>query len=989
MSFRFSPRRRVALLALAAGLPLTAAHAQQRAAAITPWADDAAARFAATSGEYASWLHHYRAVSLDLAALRPVLASAPLAGTAAARGTGAAVLAVPLPDGTTGRFRLVEAPVMAPALAARYPQIKTYAGVGLDDPTASIRCDLTPLGFHAQILSRTMGTIYIDPVSIADPAHYLSFYRHDMNRAARSERQACGFVSPVADPAFAAPADQAVPTGSAAAAQRPQIAVGGTLRSYRLALAATREYVVARGGTRVSALASMTTSVNRVTGVYEKELAVQLILVLNTDTLIATSTSTYSNNNGGAMLSQNQRRVDLLIGSANYDIGHVFSTGGGGVAYLGCVCQNGQKASGVTGLGNPTGDAFDIDYVAHEMGHQYGGNHPFNSESGACGGGNRNPSTSWEPGSGSTIMAYAGICGSDDLQRNSDAYFHSGNFQEMQNEINSTSCFTSQPTGNTPPTVVVPASGKVLPKSTPFRLTAVGTDADGDTLTYSWEDMDNGGSTGRAPSNANNQVNNQRDPLFRSFTATPNPTRYFPQLTRLLNNATPVKGEALPTVNRTLKFRCTVRDEHVSSSLGFIVGGVNYSPLVTMTVTNTAGPFVVQEPNGPSGPAWYVDSPTTVTWDVANTTAAPVSCTNVDILLSSDGGLTYPDTLAANVPNSGSAAFTVPTTIVPTNTARVMVHARDNYFFDISNANFTIQAPQAPDFALSVNPATLTVCLGAPAALTVDVASISGYTTPVDLTVDGTPAGATATFSQTTVTPGTAGAALTVTTTAATLPGTYTLTITAAAGANVKTTTVMLTVAPLVVAATGLNGPANGALAQPLMPVFTWTSAPAAATYTFELSADTAFTAPLVLTVPNLTDTTYALTGVALSPLTTYYWRVRGENGCGAGPSSVVFSFTTADPTGLAPDALGDQLTVAPNPSSDGAFVVRLTNAPAGRGVLTVLDALGRTVRTAPLVIGAAPLTHSLDLHAQTEGVYVLRLTLPDGRTAVRRLLKL
>jgi subtilisin-like proprotein convertase family protein len=887
--------RRAALLSLTIGLPLATQAQSARPAPATPWADDAAARLTATGSEYASWLHNYRPVTLDLASLRPVLAAAPMEGSAAAaRGTAASVLALPLPDGTTGRFRLVEAPVMAPSLAAQYPQIKTYAGVGLDDPTASIRCDLTPLGFHAQILSERMGTIYIDPVSINDHLHYLSFFRRDMNRAARGGHETCGFVPPVNDPALQArqatiEADANLPT-----AQRSVQAVGTTLRTYRLALAANREYVMARGGTTTSALASMNTSVNRVVGVYEKELAVRLVLVPNTNLLITTTANAYTNNNGGTMLGQNQTRVDQIIGSANYDIGHVFSTGGGGIAGLGVVCQNGQKARGVTGSPSPTGDAFDIDYVAHEMGHQFGGNHPFNAETGACGGGNRNPLTSWEPGSGSTIMAYAGICGNaDNVQNNSDAYFHTGNFQEIQAEINTTSCFVTAATGNTAPTVTGPVSGRTIPKGTPFRLTAVGQDADGDALTYNWEEMDRGGNTGTSVLTATNQRANQTDPLFRSFTATSSPTRYFPQLAKIIANATPVKGEAYPQVARQLKFRCTVRDQHASAALGFIVGGVDYTPTISLTVASTAGPFVVQAPDGPGGPQWYVGSPATVTWAVANTNMAPVSCSNVDLLLSRDNGLTYTDTLAANVPNSGAATFTVPSSILPTTQARVMVHARDNYFFDISNASFSILAPLTPDYALNVAPATRTACPGVDAVYTVDVASLAGFVDPVALTVSGAPAGVTATFAQTTVTPGTAAVALTVTATTAVTPGSYPLTVTATTGANVKTQNITLVVSPQVTAASTLVGPADAATAQPLAPTFTWTAVQDATTYTFELSNNAQFTGTLLASVPGLTTTTYALTGVTLAANTPYYWRVRAENGCGAGPNSTAFSFTT------------------------------------------------------------------------------------------------
>ncbi len=1230
MSFCFPSWRRAALLVVAAGLPLAAARAQQRPAPPTPWADDAAARLATTGSQYASWLHHYRPVTLDLAALRPVLAAAPLEGSAAAaRGVATAVVAIPLPDGTTGRFRLVEAPVMEPALAAQFPQIKTYAGVGLDDPTASIRCDLTPLGFHAQILSVRTGTIYVDPVSPTDPTHYLSFYRYYMNRPARAQREGCGFVPPTDDEHplddMARPADHAYGGISTDAHRRVTISAGNTLRTYRLALAANREYVLARGGTVTSALASMTTTMNRVNGVFEKELAVRLMMIANTNLLITTVAGTYANMNVSQMLGQNQTRCDQIIGAANYDIGHVFGTGNGGVAILGCVCQNGQKARGVTGSSSPTGDAFDIDYVAHEMGHQFGGRHPFNGSSGSCAGGNRSAATSWEPGSGSTIMAYAGICSPQDLQGNSDDYFHSGNFQEIQTEIGTTSCFTTTPTGNTAPEVTAPSSGKTIPRSTPFRLIAVGTDADGDPLTYNWEDMDTGGAQGAAPSNATNQTANQRDPLFRSFNATTSPIRYFPQLNKIINGTTPVVGEALPTVNRTLKFRCTVRDEHVATGLGFVVGGVNYSPTLTMTVTNQAGPFVVLTPSSPGSAPWFVGSPATVTWDVANTTAAPVSCANVDIILSRDGGLSYTDTLAANVPNSGSATFNVPVSVVPTTRARVMVHARNNFFFDISNANFAVNAPQAPDYALSVSPTTRSACDGAPAVFTLDIASLAGYTTPVDLTLSALPVGVTAAFAQTTVVPGAAPTTLSLTPSGA-AAGTYPLTLTATSGTNVKTATITLTVLPSVTTATTLTGPADAATAQSLAPVFTWAALPAAATYTFELSNNAAFAGPLLLAMPNLTGTTYTLAGFPLTSATTYYWRVRGENGCGAGPDATAFSFTTAtvgcalaaapnlprpissaaivesllpitacgtvqdiniknlrityantadleiylvSPTGLsalvalnlcpnganlnlnfddqaagaytaipcpatgggtfqsfgglarfngtpatgiwklriidgtsarsgslvswtldictsevapaaptalraptyndnsvelawtdnacnetqqliersiggnttylplatvaadattyldgttapstqycyrvrattgsqqsafAPevcvttsalgltaDALGDHLTVAPNPSS-GEFALTLTGAPLGRTYLTVFDALGRTVRTAALTGTGAALNHTLDLRAQAEGVYLLRVTLPDGRTGVRRLVKM
>jgi len=668
---------------LLAGLGLSAqAQVQQRASNL--FQEDAAAVSAARSSAYAGAFVHARPLTLNTSAMQATLAAAPLEG----RG-GAVLVALPLPDGSVGRFAVVEAPVMEPGLAAQFPEIKTYAGTGLDDAGATVRLDLTPGGFHAQILSPTAGTIYIDPVTRTDTHHYLSFFRHDMNRAAAGEVPMCGFRPTAAQAAATAQRQAAAP---AILAQR---ATGATLRTYRLAVAATGEYTAFHGGTVARAQAAIVTTVNRVVGVYEKELAVRLVLVTNNSSLVYTNANTdpYTNEDPDALLTENQSNVNNIIGSANYDIGHVFSTGGGGYAGLGVVCDAAAKAQGETGSDSPVGDAFDIDYVAHEMGHQFGADHTFNGSGGSCQG-NRNTSTAFEPGGGTTIMAYAGICGTaNDLQNNSDAYFHVGSYVEIQAYLATTSCGTTAATGNTAPVVSGPASGKTIPMSTPFKLTATGSDADNDPLTYCWEQYD----TGAAGSPTAAQVAGRTVPLFRSFTPVASPTRYFPRLSNLVANTTNI-GERLPTVARTMKFRVTARDQHVGT-VGTI-GGVNYSADVNLTVVSTAGPFAVTAPN--TALTWIAGATQTVTWAVANTNVAPVSCANVNLLLSTDGGLTYPTVLLANTPNDGTQAITVPT-IANTTTARVMVEAADNYFFDISNANFTIIAPVVPVIT-SLNP---------------------------------------------------------------------------------------------------------------------------------------------------------------------------------------------------------------------------------------------------------------------------------------------
>ncbi len=687
----FLPARLLPLFGLAATCSAGAVQAQTAGRPLPAvWREEAAARAAAAPSLLGQRLTAYRALTLDAPALRAALAAAPVEGTANAR-SRAVTLTLPLPDGTTGSFRVVEAPIMEAGLAAQYPTIKTYAGIGLDDPTATLRADVTPLGFHAQILSRRTSAVYIDPVSLTDQAHYIAYDKRHLDPARRVAQGACGYVpegpNPLSGTGLTANTPLPTPGG---AAQRAAATSGATLRTYRLCVAATGEYTAFFGGTVPLAQAAIVTSVNRVTGVYEKEVAIRMILIANNSSVVYTNggTDPYTNNNGSTMLGQNQTNLTSVIGAANYDIGHVFSTGGGGVASLGSVCVATRKAQGVTGSGSPVNDAFDIDYVAHEVGHQFGGNHTFNSVTSSCGGGNRNASTAYEPGSGITIMAYAGICGADNIASNSIPFFHG----VSQNEITAFSttgagngCAVQAASGNTPPTVSAPAN-RSIPRSTPFTLTATGSDADGDALTYIWEEFDQTATGGAVVTTATTQTANVAVPLFRNFAPAASPTRYFPRLTDLVNN-TFVFGEALPTVARTMNFRCTARDQHMSN-LGMVVGGVNATPSVTLTVVGTAGPFAVTAPN--TAVTYAGNSTQTVTWSVNSTDVAPISCATVNIRLSTDGGLTYPTTILAGTANDGTQAVTIPNTA--TTQARIMVEAVGNYFFDISNANFTITA---------------------------------------------------------------------------------------------------------------------------------------------------------------------------------------------------------------------------------------------------------------------------------------------------------
>ena len=807
---------RPALLAVLGALLALGAQAQ----ATNFFADDAAARNAAGPSALAKALRASRPLTLDVTGLRGALATAPLESR-----TGAAplLLTLPLPDGTNAHFTVREAPVMAPTLAAQFPDIKTYAGVGVDDPTASVRLDLTARGFHAQVLSSTTGDFYIDPIvpGTMPPTQYLSFWKRDMpGRQFECGTQAAGKAH------------------SKAKSQTAQRSIAATLRTYRLALAATGEYTAFYGGTVPLALAAMVTTVNRVVGVYEKELDVRMILVANTSQLIYTDPNTdpYTNSDPNALLTQNQANVDLLIGNANYDIGHVFSTGGGGLAGLGVVCETGQKAQGETGSSAPVGDAFDIDFVAHEMGHEFGANHTFNGNGTNCAD-NRNPGTAYEPGSGTTIMGYAGVCNTaNNVQNNSDAYFHVVSYEEIQDYLATTTCGVSSGTGNNAPSVaVLPASGKVLPISTPFKLTAGAYDSDADAITYCWEQYD----LGAVGSPTSAQTANNNIPLFRSFTPTASPMRYFPRLADIIGN-TVTKGERLPTVTRTLTFRVTVRDQH-NGAQG-VVGGVNSSQAVTMTTTSAAGPFLVTAPN--TTLTWAGGSSQTVTWDVAGTTANNVNCALVNIRLSIDGGLTYPTLLLAATPNDGTEAITVPS--INTATARVMVEAADNYFFDISNANFAIS--------------TATVCA---APTNVTVGNISATTATVSFT-----AGPNATSYVVTTTPATTSqtvSASPVTLTGLTAGTTYVVNVASTCAGSTSSNAVTATFSTT-------PPPACNEVIGVTFSNVTSTSATVSFTATTTATSYTITTSPAT-TTQTVTGTTATLTGLTVGTVYTVFVR--------------------------------------------------------------------------------------------------------------------
>lgn len=575
------------------------------------------------------------------------------------------IIHIPMPDGSFAGFAVVESPIMEPELAASYPQIKNYKAYGVDEPGASGRLTFNSKGFGG-MLHTAQGRIFIDPdESTGQRNRYVMRNRPDAGIDNRFQCDAYSLEDNNRERvAFSAGSSNRVP---------------GNYLSYRLAVATTLEYYTFAGGTNLLTTQAINTAVNRVNEIYERDLGIRLILIGNNDLLYETVDSGLDNSSGLALLGQVQAWIDgnLPGGVADYDIGHIFSTGGGGIAALGAVCDDARKAQGVTGLPMPIGDPFYIDFVAHEIGHQFGADHSFNGTTFLCGG-NRWMPTAFEPGSGSTIMAYAGICGLENLQNNSDATFHAGSISQINTFTASVACNGLVANGNADPTIMQ-FLDRSIPVNTPFMLnnTTAADLVDGDPLTYQWDQMD----SGTATDSSNFGTDLGDNALFRSYEPRMVSFRNFPALGTQLINACD-DAEVLPTSARDLDFRLTVRD----GNSGQVTDDVR------ITVTTGSGPFRVTSHTVP-GEILPSAGPVTVNWDPANTAAAPVNCANVDIdLLTFNAGRTsysvQPMQNPGPYPNDGEQLVTLPD--VSNDISRIRVKCNDNIFYDISDANLKI-----------------------------------------------------------------------------------------------------------------------------------------------------------------------------------------------------------------------------------------------------------------------------------------------------------
>ncbi|HOY06625.1 MAG TPA: M12 family metallo-peptidase [Saprospiraceae bacterium] len=618
----------------------------------------------------------YALMRIDEAGLRQYVATAPMEFEDDGPGMP---LEIPLPNGQTEVFLIHESPILAPAIAAEHPDIKTYTGHGSKHAERVIRFSLTCNGFGGIILNVNGDAVYFESYERGS-GMYLCYNVGDVRTPDRAPIYRCGVDSPH-------DLSGRMPGGMSADYRNN---TGATLRTYDLAIAADAEFTLHPqygNGNVNTAYAYIVNFVNNMAAVYRVEMCVSFTLVTGTN-LVYTDVvnDPYNNANQGTMLSQNQTNLDNVVGSANYDVGHVFGYiggSGGGVASLESVCYSVEKGRGVSSMCdlNSYPQVYNDQLVYHEIGHQFGMNHSYNSSIPVCT--TRNPGTSVEPGSGATIMSYGFTCGSDDYESTYGPIlqFHTVNYEEAYTYFTNTSpgwggsCPTNTSTGNSLPSISMP-SAITIPNQTPFSLTGSATDPNGsDALTFCWE----GTNVGTVTPNAGTLNNTAQPPFFRSYSPESSGERIYPRLEKILDQTYQGIGDKLPSVGVTTTHRLTVRDNRET-------GGATVNSSVSITVSGSIGPFYVNNLNNSYTP----NSSATITWNVGGTTGAPVSCNNIDILFSSDGGYTFPITLAANTPNNGTRSVIMPN--LNTTTARVMIRAVNNIFFDISN-EFEVQGP--------------------------------------------------------------------------------------------------------------------------------------------------------------------------------------------------------------------------------------------------------------------------------------------------------
>ena len=822
----------------------------------------------------------YQVFSLDLDKLKAQLDGVPSRNNI----SSSSMAEIYFPDNNGGmeRFQVSETSTLAPEIALKYPNIKTYIGFSLDNPGTRIRFSITPQGLKTMSTYPNKPTLFTVPLNKGNVSQYITYDRNV--RIDSKEDFEC------------LTENEYVPIKEITSFNRD--ANDQILRTLRIAISTTGEYTNfwddgdnTNGDAQEDALAALVSTLNRTNEVFEVDMAVTFQLVSGTEIIYPTaSTDPYSSSSPNGQL---QSTLTSEVGESNYDIGHLFDYGSnnGNAGCIGCVCVDGQKGSGFSSHqftdndGGPyMDDFFDIDYVPHEIGHQMGGNHTFSMSSEGTG-------VNYEPGSGTTIMGYAGITGADDVQDHSDPYFHYGTINQVLNNLENKTCWTSTVITNNPP-VANAGSDYTIPQGTAFKLVGSATDLDErDVLTYSWEQVDDGITTRSTfgPTKTSGAV-------WRSRPPSTNPTRYMPVKSRVLSGELTetnpgvtvdnTSWETVSTVARSLDFALTVRDRSETNGTGqFPQSDFDF---MTVTVDGNSGPFAVISQT--ANETWNVGESQTVTWDVAGTASGIVNTPTVNIYLSTDGGLTFPFLAANNVANDGSHTFSVPPTNGDSNQLRIMVEGNDNIFYAVNSTNLSLQQSE---FVITIEEPSVAVCSPNDVIYNFTYNTFQGFTGTTSFSTLGLPSGLNATFSSNTASIDGEDIELVISNIGSINEGTYDFQIIGTSGAIVKNADANFSVFSTLSEIPNLTTPSDSGGGVGLSPTFSWDVISNASSYDIEIASDSEFSS----IVASENSTTNSYTGATLNQSTTYYWRVKAKNTCGDGDFSPTSSFTTQNCT--------------------------------------------------------------------------------------------